>query len=154
MDCLSPVPMPDVLQRRAAHWHTVLHLYAYELAAPDRLDPIELRLRAIRAASHDVPRATIDVHEIWRAGRDPYRLMPTVEGHHLLRASWHAQIGGDGAACAERFDVDRSKPPNLTRHRHPYGLQNNAREQTTIAVPEAWMLHVETIISSVEDEAH
>jgi hypothetical protein len=141
--------MLDFLGRRIVHWHAALHLYAYELEAPDRLDPTEgrLQLRAVRVAWHDVPSVTIDVHEIWRAGRDPHRLMPTVDEHHLLRASWHAQIEGEGAENAERLDVERFKPVGLMRHRHPLGSPNGVRESTAIATPEAWLPHVETVIS-------
>ncbi len=149
--------MLEFLGRRTAHWHTVLQLYAFEIAAPDQLEPADgrLRLRAIRLPSHGNPHSTIDVREIWRSGRDRQRLMPTNEGHHLLRASWHAQIGGAGAERAERLDVERFKPADLMRHRHPLGSPNHVREQTAIATPEAWLLHVETVIfqCSPKDEA-
>lgn len=141
--------MLDFLRRRAAHWHTVLDLYAYELTVPDEIDSAggRLRLRATRPASYGGPRTTIDVSETWMSGSDPQGLMPTVDGHHLRRASWHAQIGDEGATSAERLDIDRSKPAGLMRHRHPYGSPNNSREHATISAPEAWMLHVETVIS-------
>lgn len=105
-----------------------------------------LELRAIRAAAFGGPPITIDVRELWTFGRTAEQFAPIVEGHSLMLASWHAQIGGPGARNAERLDIDRSKEAGLVRHRHPYGMSNGVREASMISTPEAWILQVETVI--------
>lgn len=140
--------MLSFLGRRVARWREAIGLYAYEPSALE-LDHIEgrLHLRAVRPTVYGSPAVIIVVRELWRPGRDRLRLAPTVDSHQLERAGWHAQIAHDGPTNAERFDIDRSKPIGAMRHRHPYGSPNEVREPTTIAVPEAWMLHVETVIA-------
>lgn len=126
----------------------VLDLHGWQLTAPAQIDAGFglFRLRGFRPVMYGGPTAAITVREIWRAGRDEQRIVSTVEGHHLERASWHAQIEGDGAICSERVDIDRTKAPWLMRHRHPYGEPNNVREVTTISTPEAYLNQVETDI--------
>lgn len=134
---------------RVARWWRILDLYAYELARSSEVHANEslLRLHAARPALLGGPRTRIDVREIWRPGRDPQALTPTVEGNHLQRASWHAQIGGRDTTNAERLDIDRTKPAELMRHRHPYGSSNDVRQATTISTPEAWLLQIETTVA-------
>jgi hypothetical protein len=137
------------LAQRAATWCMVLDNYGYELVLTPRVDLVVgvLSLRARRSMIYGGPATTIDALERWRHGRDPDAQAPTIDDHYLFRASWHAQIGGNDNAHAERLDIDRRKPSRLMRHRHPYGSPNAVREATLIATPAAWLAHVETVIA-------
>lgn len=141
--------LSPTLAQRAATWCIALDRHGYEIVEAPQINLVAglLRLRARRLEIYGGPSTIIDVTERWQAGRDPDALAPDVDEHHLFRASWHAQSGGNGEVNAERLDIDRSKPGHLARHRHPYGSPNAVREATLIATPAAWLAHVETILA-------
>lgn len=140
----------STLTLRVATWCDVLDKQGYELLGREEAemdgDVGRLRLRAQRPTIYGSPSTTVDIRETWTKEDDFHGLMPTLNGHYLLRASWHAQIGSGSFVEAERLDIDLSKPGELIRHRHPYGALNHVREPTTISTPGAWIVHVEHII--------
>jgi hypothetical protein len=143
------VTLSATLAQRAATWCIALDQHGYEIVLAPKIDLSIgfLGLRARRLEIYGGPTTTIDAVELLQAGRDPDALAPELDGHHIRRASWHAQIGTDGDTEAERLDIDRRKPGPLARHRHPYGSPNEVREATLIATPAAWLVHVETILA-------
>ncbi|HEV7941931.1 MAG TPA: hypothetical protein VGP17_03915 [Solirubrobacteraceae bacterium] len=138
------------LEHRFAQWCGTLIQHGYTLKdSYVNVSGGSLWICAVRPVLHGGPPTTIYVWEVWLVGIDPDGLMPALDGCHLHHCSWHAQIGGSGAIDAERLDVDRSKPAGLRRHRHPHGQPNAKRERTTISTPGAWLVHVETIVSTL-----
>jgi hypothetical protein len=149
------VALEALLGQRITAWGDALTLQGYELVTLRTSDanPGYFSLRARRSQRHDGPPATIDVRELWTPGADPDALTPSMHAHHLLRASWHAQIGGPGAECAERLDIDRNKPVAHVLHRHPHGAPNRVREATAIHTPHTWLALVESVIAhKLEDQ--
>jgi hypothetical protein len=107
----------------------------------------EFALRARRPTLYGDPGVLLDVRELWLLGSDPDGLGLEAEGHHTQASSWNAQIDGDRPEDAERLDVDRSKPPRLIIHSHPYGQPNAVREPAQrLAAPERWLQEVEEIV--------
>lgn len=137
------------LAHRVAQWCDLLDQHGYDLVYAEAILSVgALRICAKRRALHGGPAVTIYILEVLVAGFDPQRLAPIVDGFHIRRSSWHAQIGGPRDVDAERLDLDRSKPPHLVRHRHPHGHPNTRREPTTKSTPAAWLAHVETTAAS------
>ena len=138
------------LTHRCAEWSELLRRHAYDLMRLEvELQLGEIRLQASRPRRLGGPATSLHVVELWRPGEDPLELGPSPDGCYLHACSWHAQIGGAGSRVAERFDLDRSKPPVQMRHRHPYGQPNNIREPMTASTPAAWLLRLDTILSSL-----
>jgi hypothetical protein len=137
------------LAHRFAQWWTAIDRYGYILLQPYDLNTSAgtLWLRAQRPLLHGGPSTTISIRDIWTAGTYPFRPLPILDGYHLHGCSWHAQIGGPGDKHAERFDIDLNKDPTLICHRHPHGQDNAIREPVAPYTPEAWMAHIETIVS-------
>lgn len=140
------------LTHRFAHWYEQLDMHGHLVNQTEDHINVQrgaLEISATRAVEHGGPSVAIYISEIWVPGFDPCSLAPAPDGCHIDHSSWHAQIGGDDEAHAERIDIDRSKPRVLIRHRHPHGQPNAWREPTTINTPEAWMHHVEKLISTL-----
>lgn len=98
----------------------------------------DARIWALRTWSSTSPRPGTP-------GADPDALGLEQHGCHIAGSSWHAQLES-GDEKAERLDVDRFKPRNLTIHRHPFGSSNDERVPAAdVPAPEAWVNHVETI---------
>jgi hypothetical protein len=139
----------SVLRERAARWTDELDAYGYVLEPPGPAvtSLAEMAVAARRPTTYGGPPAKIEVHELWLQGDDPDGLGLEAHGCHLRMASWHAQILDEGATGAERFDVDRRKPPELFVHRHPLGELNERREPAApLMAPERWIEHVEGLI--------
>jgi hypothetical protein len=136
------VSLPGIIHQRVVTWLTEAFDFGYERdesAEVIRADGFTLRFR--RRGDYGPPPVILDIREDWAEGDDDLD-GPRLEtfGCHLVEASWHAQIDpGAGAFGAERFDVDRSKPPQLVIHRHPFGEPNDVRVPDNALAPRHWL---------------
>ena len=144
----------SVLRSRSALWHEGLDSFGYRVDVPLTTDSRsgELAIRGLRPTDYGGPAVVIDLNELWAQGNDPDGLGLEHEGCFLLASSWHAQIAPTGDLGAERLDLDRSKPPALVIHRHPYGFPNPVRMPASpLILPIQWLQHLEELIY---DEFH
>jgi hypothetical protein len=143
------VTLPSVVTDRYARWAETLTKYGYLIEPHPRLETSPragiVALRGRRRPDLGAPEVVIDIAESWRAGADPDGLGLDQHGCHVAGSGWHAQLES-GDEGAERLDVDRFKPRNLSIHRHPFGSPNEERiPAADLPAPEAWVNHVETI---------
>jgi hypothetical protein len=139
----------SLLTNRIVRWGRVVDLHGYLVEPPGHAMTQlgEFALRARRPALYGEPNVLLDIRELWLPGPDPDGLRLEAEGCYMQGSSWNAQIDGERPEDAERLDVDRSKPFDLTIHRHPYGRPNEVREPAQrMAAPERWVQEVEEIV--------
>jgi hypothetical protein len=147
----------SVSRDRLIAWLAALDAYGYLVSPPITASGLAglgggvLLFRAVKRPSRDdgADACTLTVIEVWLDGDDPeFDRRLEAGGCHLTSASWHLQVGTDGAARnAERIDVvpvPDSAHPRI--HRHPLGWANDVRIPVEFPPPQSWMHTAEALV--------
>lgn len=145
----------QVAEGRFADWLIELEDWGWiqpgSVVQGNRQGPGEFVLHVRRPVAYGAPEVTLTVHERWVPGADPLGLTGEWNFHAEV-LKWHAQFPGvgDPERRAERFDVDRRKPPELVVHTHPLGEPRGTRVASPMHVMQGWL---DLIMEHIDDHA-